>query len=94
LFALDAFNDRPFFEALPGFLIHLTPAFLVLAVVAVAWRWPLVGAAACLTLGVGYGMMVHWRLSWVVLIAGPLVVLAVLFFLSWRAQAASPAGAS
>jgi hypothetical protein len=95
LFALDAFNGKSFFEALPEFVIHLAPAFLVLAVVALAWRAPLIGAAACLMGAVGYGMMVHWRLDWMAVIAGPLVVVGVLFLLSWQYGPAriTPAGA-
>ena len=88
LFALDAFNGRPLAEALPAFLIHLTPAFLVLAVVALAWRWPFVGAVACAALAVGYGIMVHGRFDWIAAISGPLTVLAVLFLISGLRRAA------
>src|SRR5205814_9351575 len=46
LFALDAFDGRPFFVALSGVLMHLLPALLVLAAVALAWRFPLAGGVA------------------------------------------------
>ena len=85
LFALDAFDGRPFFTVLPGFLIHLVPSFLVLGAVALAWRMPLVGAVAFPALAVVYGTMVRWRLDWVGVIGGPLVLLGVLFLVSWRA---------
>ena len=93
LFALDAFNGRSFLAALPDFLIHLAPAAVVLAVVALAWRLPLVGAAAFPMLALGYAMMVRWRPDWMAVIGGPLVILGVLFFLSWRVQSVSAAGA-
>jgi hypothetical protein len=83
LFALDAFGGKAFLEALPEFLIHLAPSALLLAIVALAWRLPLVGAAAFPVLALGYAMMVRWRLDWVAVIGGPLVILGVLFFLSW-----------
>ena len=40
LFALDAFSgDKPAVEAVRDFLIHLSPMFLLLLVVALSWRW-------------------------------------------------------
>ena len=94
LFALDAFNGKSFLTAVPDFLIHLAPAFGVLAIVALAWRFPLIGAAALPMLAIGYGFMVRWRLDWVAVIGGPLVVVGLLFFASWRLHAAAPAAAS
>jgi hypothetical protein len=92
LFALDAFNGRTFLDGLPGFVIHLAPAALVLALVAIAWRLPLVGAAAFPLLAVVYGFMVRWRLDWIAVIGGPLVILGALFFLSWYLRGGSAAG--
>jgi hypothetical protein len=88
LFALDAFDGRPLFTVLPGFLIHLLPAFLVLAAVALAWRSPLTGAVAFVGLALTYAITVRWRLGWIAVIAGPLVVVAVLLVLSWRYRGA------
>ena len=88
LFALDAFDGRSFFAALPGFLIHLLPAFLVLAAVALAWRAPLAGAVAFVGLALTYAITVRWRLGWIAVIAGPFIVVAALFALSWRHRGA------
>jgi hypothetical protein len=88
LFALDAFDGRPFFTVLPGFLIHLLPACLVMAAVALAWRFPLAGAVAFVGLALAYAITVRGRLGWIAVIAGPLVVVAVLFVLSWRHRGA------
>ena len=93
LFALDAFDGRSFFGALPGFLIHLTPALLVFAVVALAWRMPIVGAVAFPIFALGYAVMVGGRADWIAVIAGPLAIIGVLFLVSWGAQAMSRAGA-
>lgn len=76
MFALDA-------ETIPGFLIHLAPSFLVLAAIAIAWKFPLAGAAEFLGLAVIYATIVRWRLDWIAVIAGPLVVVAALFAASW-----------
>jgi len=84
LFALDAFNDKSFIDALPGFLMHLRPAALVLLVVALSWRIPLAGAVGFSLLALGYAMMVHWRPDWIAVISGPLLVVAVLFLVSAR----------
>jgi hypothetical protein len=84
LFALDAFDDKSFLAALPGFLVHLFPACLVLGAVAVAWRFPLVGAVAFAGLAVIYGIRVKWRLDWVAVIGGPLLIVAALYAVSAR----------
>ena len=89
LFALDAFQGPSPLAAIPGFLMHLLPALLVLAVVALAWRVPLLGSALFLLLAVGYAVMVRWRLDWVAAVGGPLVLVALLFLLSWRYGAAA-----
>ena len=84
LFALDAFGGgEPLSHAIPAFLIHLLPSFAVLAVVALSWRFPLVGAFAFMGLALAYAISVHWRLDWIAVIASPLVVIALLFMASW-----------
>ncbi|HTM26618.1 MAG TPA: hypothetical protein VL225_15580 [Vicinamibacterales bacterium] len=84
LFALDAFNGKSFIEAIPAFLIHLRPAFVVLVVVALSWRFPLIGTAGFTLLALGYAVMVRWRPDWIAVISGPLVLVALLFLASWR----------
>jgi len=87
MFALDAFDGRPFFTALPGFIIHLLSAFLVLAAVAVGWRFPVAGALAFGGLAAIYAISVKWRLDWTALIGGPLLIIAVLFGVGARHRA-------
>jgi hypothetical protein len=87
LFALDAFNGRSFLQALPAFAVHLIPSLIVLVVVAVAWRFPWVGALACGALAVYYAVGVR-RLDWIAVISGPLALVALLFLLSWRVRTA------
>jgi hypothetical protein len=86
MFALDVFTGRPWLETLLALVIHLVPTFLVLGVVALAWRWPLVGAVAFPVLALVYAVMVHWRLDWVAAIGGPLLVVGALYVASWRAN--------
>jgi hypothetical protein len=98
LFALDAFDGRPIGEVLPDFAMHLIPAALVGLVVAVAWRFPWVGALAFAGLAVAYAVMVPRRPDWILVISGPLLLAAALFGLSGafgrsgRPDRARPAG--
>ena len=88
LFALDAFGPgKGILESIVDFTIHLVPSAVVLAVVAIAWRRPWAGAVAFLALAIAYGMMVRWRMDWVLAISGPLAVVGVLFLWSWRSHA-------
>src|SRR5205814_9083835 len=78
LFALDAFDGRPFFVALSGVLMHLLPALLVLAAVALAWRFPLAGAVAVAGLAVAYSIAGGGGVGWGAGSGAPLVGVAVL----------------
>jgi hypothetical protein len=91
LFALDAFGGKPFLEALPEFLIHLTPALAVMAAVALAWRFPLIGAAAFAAFAVGYAVVANGRIDWIAAISGPLAMVAGLFLVSGLRRAGANA---
>lgn len=44
MFALDAFDPRlTLWQQILGFLIHLTPVYILIALLVVAWKWELVG---------------------------------------------------
>ncbi|MEZ6197267.1 MAG: hypothetical protein R3F20_16315 [Planctomycetota bacterium] len=71
LFAADAVE-----EGILSLLLHLIPALVVLAVVAVGWRRPRWAAVGHLALAVFYA----WespRWDWTLAISGPLVVAAM-----------------
>lgn len=78
MFALDAIGEGPI-----DLLLHLLPALVVLTVVAISWRWEWVGGVAFLGLAVLYAATTQ-RLDWILTISGPLLVVALLFFWSWR----------
>ena len=86
LFAFERFNGRSFTESLPASLIGLAPALIVFATVAVAWRNPIAGAGGFAVLALAYAAVARARLDWVVVISGPLAVVAALFVLSARHQ--------
>ena len=86
LFALDSFDEGPDLGRQVGaFLIHLVPTYLVLGILAVAWRWEWVGAVAFFGLGVLYLVMAWGRFHWsaYAVISGPLFLLAGLFLANW-----------
>lgn len=85
VFALDVFAEgRPWGETLPALMIHLIPTWLVLLVLVFAWRRPWVGAAGFAVLAVAYTGMAWRHVKWLLVIAAPLVLMAALFYWSWR----------
>lgn len=84
LFALDAFSGPgPLIERIAAFAIHLIPAMVLLAIVAVAWRWEWVGGVAFVALAAVYAASVRGRLDWIAVISGPLLAVGLLFLWSW-----------
>jgi len=87
LFALDVFQGHPSpGEALVALLMHLIPTGIVLLILAAAWRWEWVGAAAFPALGLLYLVTAWGRFHWsaYAVIAGPLFLLGILFLIAWR----------
>jgi len=82
LFAFDAFQGQPIGRGMLAFAIHLLPSAIVMAVLAVSWRHPLIGAAAFGALAIAYAAMAPARLDWVLTISGPLALIAMLFAMS------------
>jgi len=83
VFSLDAFGNRlALVQALPDFAIHITPVLLLLAVVIVSWRWEWVGGLVFTGLAVIYAYATRDHLSWILIIAGPLLIVGVLFLWS------------
>ena len=81
-FALDTFQEAlaPGEMAL-AFLIHLVPAFIVLATLGVAWRRELLGGVLFVALAVVYVVITRGRAEPLtyLLVAGPPVLVGVLF---------------
>ena len=95
LFALDAFGPgKPLADALLDFAIHLLPALILLTLVAVSWKREWIGAVAFTGLAVAYAStMSRGRIDWMLLIAGPLLLVGMLFLASWFNHRAHPEGA-
>ncbi len=84
LFAFDVFGQGTgFFKTLLAFLIHMIPAFLIIAILVLSWKWPLTGGIGFTLLGFAY---IHWasRNNEVyALIYIPIILTGVLFLASW-----------
>ncbi|MBI5836402.1 MAG: hypothetical protein HZB25_04070 [Candidatus Eisenbacteria bacterium] len=84
LFGIDVFQgSAPLATKLLGFVIHLLPTWIILAMLAVAWRWEWVGGAILLALSAAYAVWAHDHPNWILLIAGPAVLVGVLFLVGW-----------
>jgi len=81
LFALDAFDNGLSGAAVAGFGIHLAPALVVGLVAAAGWRNPWLGAIGFGVLAAAYPIAAPHRLDWILVISGPLGLVAVLFAL-------------
>ena len=79
VFALDALGEGP-----RAILLHLVPTFVLLLAVLLAWQRPWVGALVFSALAVVYAATVPARPDWILVISGPLLVVALLFLWSWR----------
>ena len=85
LFALDAFSEgKPFGESLSAFVIHLVPALVLLAVVAMSWRREWIGGITFIGLAAAYVAIARGRVDWILVISGPLLVIGICFLWSWR----------
>lgn len=85
IFALDVFTGPFEWMMLVGFAIHLIPSFALLALTAVAWRFPLVGTVAFIGFAVFYVWMVGFDRpwSWYAGISLPSLVVGLLYLADW-----------
>ena len=86
LFALDAFEgDQSLIKKLGGFMIHLIPNFVLILILIVSWKHEWIGTIAFIIVGIAYIVMFWGRFPVVtyLTIAGPLFVIALLFWLNW-----------
>lgn len=85
LFALDAIGEGDFWTVLGAFAIHLIPAAFLLGVLAIAWYHELLGGLIYMGLGVAYILATDGReaLATYVFISGMLLILGLLFVVTW-----------
>ncbi len=93
MFSLDIFDGNyGFWGTILGLFMHNIPALILLAVVIISWKRELVGAIAFILAGLLYICLtifnrdIPWylALSWSMTIAGPALLVGILFFIGWR----------
>ena len=84
LFSLDAFGGgATLAEALPTFATHVAPILVLFAIVGLSWRWEWLGGLVFIGLAAWYAYFAREHLSWIPVIAGPLLIVGLLFSWSW-----------
>jgi len=86
MFALDVFGEHlSFWQTVLGLTMHLIPTFIMVAAIVIAWRWEWVGAAAFGALAAIYiaWVLPRHHLDWILIIAGPALLVAALFLTDW-----------
>jgi hypothetical protein len=87
LLALDSLSGpHTILETVIAFAMGLLPAAGVLAVVIIGWKHQGVAAILFAVFAVIYSVSARNHPEWILLIAGPLVLVAILFLVSWRAR--------
>lgn len=87
IFALDVFGvGYTISETIVALLMHLLPTFALLLALALAWRWPAVGALGFLGFAAWYVFMAwgSFPVGVLWLIAGPPLLIGLLYLLDWR----------
>ena len=83
LFALDVFGSGyGFWKTIVAFFIHLAPAYVLVVVLYIAWRWELVGGFIFLFLALYYILTVNANFLYKLPIAAPLMLIGGLFIWS------------
>jgi len=83
LFALDVFGEYHGWQLAAALLIHLVPSFVLALVLVLAWRWEWIGAVVFCAAALWYSLHTLRHPNWILTIAGPLFVVAGLFYASW-----------
>ncbi len=90
LFALDVFEGgQNFWVMLGGFIMHALPAIVLAVLLALAWRWEWIGAAAFLGAALyflRFLMSDNWSIAFgnLLIFSGPLAVIGILFWMNWK----------
>ncbi len=80
LFALDIFGQGySFWQTVAGLLVHLIPSFALIITLLIAWKQERIGGVIYILLGLYYFYSMHDRILFKLPIAGPLLLLGILF---------------
>ena len=83
-FALDSINSsRSFPEMLPDFFMNLLPTFVLLVIFLLGLRREWIATVGYFGLALGYSFLAYQHTSWILVIAAPLFILGLLYFIAW-----------
>ena len=85
LFALDVFSmEGTILEKIGGFLIHLLPNFILLAILFVAWRFEKIGGILFILAGIIFTLFfrTYQQIMSILLVSFPLFLIGFLFLLN------------
>ncbi|MEI6817044.1 MAG: hypothetical protein WCL14_10575 [Bacteroidota bacterium] len=86
MFAADAFSENNgFWQTVLALIMHLTPTFLVVVLLLLAWRYEWIGGIAFCALAVVYSIVAINRLHWIAIaiIGGTMLLMGVLYLVGW-----------
>ncbi len=86
LFSLDGFSpELSLWETLVGLFIHNIPQLILLVILIAAWRYEIVGGIGFIAVGLFYLAMISRHELWsaAAIIAGPALLIGVLFIINW-----------
>lgn len=95
LFSLDVFDGNSGFWGIIGALfMHNLPSLILLVVLIISWNYEIVGAVVFIFAGCLYTFIVltsialtfphpYYMLFWPVPIAGPAIIVGILFWINW-----------
>jgi hypothetical protein len=95
MFALDSFDSRfSIWEQIGAFLIHLTPSYILIACLVIAWNWEKTGGTILLIIGILFSVfvgLINFRrthslivtLEIILMVAFPFIIAGALFLLSY-----------
>ena len=104
LFALDAFQEGlSFWAQLGSFFMHLIPSFILAGLLAIAWKWEMIGGWIFILLGLGLSPPVFYHnyamnqsiwmsLGIILVITLPFVLIGILFIINARRNTSQKAG--
>ncbi|MFH1182589.1 MAG: hypothetical protein V1702_06530 [Candidatus Woesearchaeota archaeon] len=83
--ALNEFGSGSFLQQIGSFLLHMIPAFIVLAFLLVSWQWNLAGGICFIALGLFY-IAVMFDSGWVncLVMSVPPIAAGIIFIVAAR----------
>jgi len=90
LLSLDVFSmTGDIWEKLGGLLIHNIPAFILMIILIISWKYEIFGGIAFLLIGLFYIITILFQgfelyaISWMAQISLPAFIISILFFIGW-----------